>query len=321
MSTLPKFEDLPLRKDGPPYNAWGLYGDDDELGRLNLITPEAVQRGIKAAEHGIVINLNLPLDRQTSHSNARAGLKHTLVALPGQQHLDDELSFNTQCSTQWDGFRHFPYKNWPNQGDLTFYNGQSFESAKDPKQSRNGIHNFADHPITSRAHLLDVPRYLEKNGRPPLVQLDNATPIDPELLTAVAEFQKIEFLPGDICVLRIGHVEAIFALGGDVAAEKQVTKFCGVRKAVEVAKWHWERGIAAVVTDGVAYESSREEDNPIYLHEIFLAGWGMPIGEWFDLRKLAAECDRLNKWTFLFTSMPLNVTGGIASPPNAQAIL
>lgn len=94
-----------------------------------------------------------------------------------------------------------------------------------------------------------------------------------------------------------------------------------MRKAVEVAKWHWERGIAAVVTDGVAYESSREEDNPIYLHEIFLAGWGMPIGEWFDLRRLAAECDRLNKFTFLFTSMPLNVTGGIASPPNAQAIL
>ncbi|CAK7232879.1 hypothetical protein SCUCBS95973_008407 [Sporothrix curviconia] len=301
MTALPKFEDLPLRKDGPPYNAWGLYGDDDELGRLNLITPGAVRRGIQAAEHGIVINLK--------------------VSLPGAQHLDDELSFNTQCSTQWDGFRHFPYKDWPSKGELTFYNGQTFESAKDPKESRNGIHNFANHPITSRAHLLDVPRYLEKNGLPPLVQLDNTTPIDPDLLTAVAAYEGIEFLPGDICILRIGHVEAVFALGGDVAAEQKVTKFCGVRKAVEVAKWHWERGIAAVVTDGVAYESSREEDNPIYLHEIFLAGWGMPIGEWFDLRQLAAECDRLGKWTFLFTSMPLNVTGGIASPPNAQAIL
>ena len=34
------FDDLPLRRPGPPLNAWGLYGDDDELGRLNLITPE-----------------------------------------------------------------------------------------------------------------------------------------------------------------------------------------------------------------------------------------------------------------------------------------
>ncbi|KAL1842358.1 hypothetical protein VTK73DRAFT_3146 [Phialemonium thermophilum] len=317
----PAFEDLPLRKDGPPYNAWGLYGARDELGRLNLITPEAVKRGLQAAEHGIVINLNLPLDKQTSFGN-RIGLTRKIV-LPEkgvQQHLDDELSFNTQCSTQWDGFRHFSYKNWPNQGDLVFYNGQTYEEATDLNVARNGIHNFADHPITSRAHLLDVPRYLAKNGLPPLVHLDNATPIGADLLEACARFEGVQFEPGDICVLRTGHADAFLALD-DLEAQKKVTKYCGVRKALDVAKWHWDKGIAAVVTDGVAYESSREPENPIYLHEIFLAGWGLPIGEWFDLRKLSRECERLNKWTFLFTSMPLNVTGGIASPPNAQAIL
>ena len=55
--TIPAWEDLPIRKDGPPYNAWGLYGPDDELGRLNLITPAVVRRGLASAEHGIVINL------------------------------------------------------------------------------------------------------------------------------------------------------------------------------------------------------------------------------------------------------------------------
>lgn len=60
---------------------------------------------------------------------------------------------------------------------------------------------------------------------------------------------------------------------------------------------------------------------PLSCHEVFLAGWGLPIGELFDLRKLAAECERLNKWTFMFTSMVLNLDGGIGSPPNAQAIL
>jgi hypothetical protein len=57
------------------------------------------------------------------------------------------------------------------------------------------------------------------------------------------------------------------------------------------------------------------------LHEIGLAGWGLPLGEMFDLSELARECERLSKWTFLFTSMPLYVNAGIASPPNAQAIL
>jgi hypothetical protein len=50
------FDELKERP-GPPLNAWGLYGKDDELGRLNLITPEAVKRGRDAIKHGICINL------------------------------------------------------------------------------------------------------------------------------------------------------------------------------------------------------------------------------------------------------------------------
>lgn len=47
----------------------------------------------------------------------------------------------------------------------------------------------------------------------------------------------------------------------------------------------------------------------------------MPMGELFDLRELAVICEREKRYTFFFTSMPLYVNGGIASPPNAQAIL
>ena len=39
---IPSFDDLPLRKGDPPYSAWGLYGDDDELGTLNRLTPDIV---------------------------------------------------------------------------------------------------------------------------------------------------------------------------------------------------------------------------------------------------------------------------------------
>lgn len=51
------FDDLPLQRPGPPLNAWGQFGPDDELGRLNLITPEAVKNGLSAVKHGLVINL------------------------------------------------------------------------------------------------------------------------------------------------------------------------------------------------------------------------------------------------------------------------
>lgn len=61
--------------------------------------------------------------------------------------------------------------------------------------------------------------------------------------------------------------------------------------------------------------------HPLSCHEVFLAGWGLPIGELFDLRKLATECERLGQWTFMLASVAVNMEGGIASPGNAQAIL
>jgi hypothetical protein len=59
MTDQPDFDALPLDKDGPPFNAWGQYGPDDVLGRLNLITPESILRGAKAVRRGICINLKL----------------------------------------------------------------------------------------------------------------------------------------------------------------------------------------------------------------------------------------------------------------------
>ena len=45
---VPDFEDLPLRKGDPPYSAWGLYGDTDELGTLNRLTDERVAAAAKS---------------------------------------------------------------------------------------------------------------------------------------------------------------------------------------------------------------------------------------------------------------------------------
>lgn len=48
------------------------------------------------------------------------------------------------------------------------------------------------------------------------------------------------------------------------------------------------------------------------LHEVMLAGWGMPIGELFDLEELARECKEQKRWSFFLTSEVCNVKGGVA---------
>lgn len=39
----PAFSDLPVQRGGPRGNAWGLWGDGDQLGTLNHLTAERVQ--------------------------------------------------------------------------------------------------------------------------------------------------------------------------------------------------------------------------------------------------------------------------------------
>ncbi|WWC95059.1 hypothetical protein V866_001911 [Kwoniella sp. B9012] len=319
MSLPCSFHELKSRY-GPPYNAWGVYGADDQLGRLNLINEQAVKRGRDSIKHGICVNLNLPLAGQPLNP-ARKGLEHEIIH---RTHCnDDHVSFNTQASTQWDGFRHYPYLNYPEKGSYVYYGGQSNDDARDKSVARNGIHNYAKRPITSRAHLLDIVAYRARRGLPPMSAFDGSTPVTLDILSNCAKESNVIIESGDILIVRTGFTEAFFKLSDEERAQlpnRRVRGYCGVDQSEEVLRWHWENGIAAVASDTAAYENYPSPRSPS-IHEVFLAGWGLPIGELFDLRELAKECERLQQWTFFFSSMVLNIEGGIASPPNAQAIL
>lgn len=90
-----------------------------------------------------------------------------------------------------------------------------------------------------------------------------------------------------------------------------------------MAKWHWDMQFSAVAGDTNAYESWPPEFSSslgLALHEVFLAGWGMPMGEVWNLEDLANQCIRQKRWSFFLTSQTLDIPGGVASPCNAMAI-
>ena len=105
--TLPKFEDLPLDKSGPRGNAWGLFGKNDELGRLNLITPGTVKASASEIREGLRVSLDWSLGLPYNPSFSRKHMKHTLISKVDRCVNDEEITFNTQGSSQWDGFRHY----------------------------------------------------------------------------------------------------------------------------------------------------------------------------------------------------------------------
>lgn len=311
----PPFNFLPFRKDGPPGNAWSLYGSSDQLGSLNLLTPETTIAAAKEVTDGVRVCTDLPLDCMRTPCFGRPPLQHIVKHTAPGGGIDDILTFNAQSSSQWDGFRHYAY-----QEQKLFYNGFSQEMIE--SSTDNGIQVWADNGgIVGRGVLLDYASYAASNNIP--VLHFTYSPITVQTLKKVAESQNVTFRPSDILFVRTGWSKAYSELSvqqcQDLAASS-TPSLIGVDASKDTLQWIWEEGFAAVAGDMPSFEAWPCQNKEWHLHEWLLAGWGMPIGKLFDLEKLAHECQKRRRWTFFFSSVPLRVPGGVASPPNGVAI-
>jgi len=310
------FETLPLDKNGGYYNAWGRFGENDQLGMLNLLTPTTVKAASKEIKEGVRIALDWPLSKPAHPFFGRQVFYHHIHSKSPRTVNDDVLLFNTQCSTQWDGFRHYGY-----QEKKCFYNGVTQEQIM--SSDIIGINVWVENGgIVGRGVLMDYAAWMEKHNIK--VNPLSSTAIKVSHLRQLAEEEKIVFQPGDILFIRSGFTKAYEALTTTEEAnlpQRKDSNLIGVESSLDMAKWIWENQFAAVAGDMPGFEQAPIWDSPVQLHQILLAGWGCPIGEMFYLEELAKECKRLGRNTFFMTSVPLKVLGGVASPPNAVAIL
>ncbi|CAI7676232.1 unnamed protein product [Penicillium pancosmium] len=314
MPTKPTFDSLPLHPDGPPGNAWGLFGDKDQMGMLNLLTSENTAAAAKEIVEGVRVSTDWPLNSMATPCFGRAAFQHTIKNKAPRPVNDDILVLNTQSSSQWDGFRHFGAK------DGSFYNGCSQHDIE--SSTRNGIHVWADNGgIVGRGVLLDYVTWAEAKGKP--VNCFEAQSIPLDDLLEVAASQKTTFRPGDILFIRTGWTRAYEKLTQaecEQLANYAAPPVIGVKSSEAILRWIWETGFAAVAGDQPAFEAYPCQNSDFFLHEWLLAGWGVPIGELFDLERLSRECRQRGRYTFFFSSVPLKVPGGVASPPNGVAI-
>ncbi len=316
---LPEYDELPVRAGAPPGSSWGMWPDGGVLGCLNLLTPERLATAAAGVRRGAVFHLDLELELPSPPLYGRPAFEHVVTDRPTGH--DDELHhWNTQASSQWDGFRHIRH---PEHG---FYEG--------PGEDHHGMHHWARRGIAGRCVLADVARWRASVGRP--LRPDTAAAIEPEDLTATLAAEGVEVMPGDILLIRTGWLTWYRGLDPGTRAELAASRLpesCGLATGEHTARLLWNLHVAAVAADNPALEAwpppwftrSREEraaDAPHtqFLHFSLLPLFGMPIGELFDLDALAEDCAGDGRYDALFTSAPLNVNGGVASPPNALAI-
>lgn len=291
---------------------------------MNLLTPERIKKAHKEnVETGHVVSLNLPLNVPHPPFFDRKPIKHEIHSI-GPGAFDDTYALNTQSSSQWDGFRHFAD---PKTG--YFYNGVfSQEILGDEKEEveatrKLGIDAWARHGIVGRGVLLDIFKWSSEQGKA-------YDPFENHQITAAdiqacAKAHNITFQTGDILLVRTGWVQKYLSLSFSEKEERSKRellehKYAGLSASDEVKDFLHDTYFAAAASDNANFEAWPPPGFEESLHASMLPLWGMPIGELWDLEGLSTKCQELGRWTFLVTSAPGNVPGGVGSPPNALAM-
>ncbi|QZA07135.1 cyclase family protein [Mycolicibacter heraklionensis] len=312
---------------------WGRWGDADELGTLNLITPAKIAQAAALVRHGKVFPLGVDFGSsgpqgafQFRHNpihvmTVDGGDVSTLAQYGPEWHrnivaqqlseffVDNPFRFNDdmivmplQAASQWDALSHVYY-------DDQLYNGFPASSVTSLGAYHCGIDKVDGKGITSRGVLLDVVAHRGAGTFLPL-----GTPITPDELDAVAQAQQVTVEPGDIVVVRTGWWER-FRQTGDGAEP-------GAGLDWRCASWLHERDVAAVAADNLMVEDpvSGVEGTYLPLHMLCLRDMGLMLGEYWDLGALAADCAADGRYEFQLVAPPLRVTGGVGSPVNPIAI-
>jgi kynurenine formamidase len=293
-------------------NNWGRWGEDDEVGTLNLITPEVVKRGAACVRTGASFSLALPLSEDGPQTGAVPGRSNpvrsmtvTNAALPRDESAfrtsDDAVTMGLQAATHWDSLAHVSY-----EGRL--YNGFDASSITEAGASRCGIDKIGT--VAGRGVLIDVAR--AKGAE----RLDPGYAITQDDLDVAERLAATAVSAGDIVLLRTGHVRVL------KEGRKRGYGSPSPGPSMACALWFRERDVAAVATDNFTFEvyPGKLDALAFPVHLLHLVEMGLTQGQNFDLEDLAAACADDGVYEFFLEASPEPFVGGLGSPVNPVAI-
>ena len=170
---------------------WGRWGADDQLGTLNLITPEKRRAAAALVKEGVSVSLAQDADTVQTIDNANP---YQILRRPDRLGSDGlSVMFHGQAHTHLDSMAHHfdfggaAYNGYRPDADVVLKRGHP----------RNGISNVKD-GIFTRGILLDIPRL---KGVP---YLEPGTAITAEDLEAALKAAGLKVMPGDALFIRTG---------------------------------------------------------------------------------------------------------------------
>jgi kynurenine formamidase len=327
-------------RNRPEGSNWGDFGDDDQVGRLNLITAAGRRAAAREIQAGIAFQLSLPLDWPIGNSVADIRESPKLIASPwpgGSLYnrsihpdcvdiaSDDAVLLYTQRSTQWDGFCHWGAlfdADADGVAEPVYYNGY-----------RPGVDVLAPHEGGPCAKALGIENFAQNaiQGRGVLVNLLTACgpqrqAIGYDRFMQILAEQNVTIETGDILCLYTGFVDLIVDAAGHVSRQT-MDGACAVLDSRDsrLLEWIQACGIAAIVADNLGIEdwapgADYGSDHVLLpIHHLCLFKLGIPIGELWYLRELATWLRDNGRSRFFLTAPPLRLTGAVGSPVSPVA--
>ena len=281
---------------------WRRWGDDDQLGTLNLITPAKRAQAARLVHSGRSVSCARALDTVPAPDNLRPVVHHmTGTASEGAGADYIALGPHGYATSHIDGLCHIF------RGDR-LYNGYSAERVTAHGARELGIQSWRD-GVISRGVLLDVPRL---RGA---AWLEPGDAIYPDDLEGCENDAGVRVDEGDVLLVRTGR----WAYRAAKGAWDPHERLAGIQAAC--LPWLRERGVAALGSDGVSdVVPSRVEGARLPIHEVAIPTLGLPLLDNLDFERLGEACAEEGRWEFLLTVAPLVIEGGTASPVNPIAL-
>jgi len=327
-------------KKRPEGSNWAEFGDDDQRGRMNLLTEACRLQALKEARTGRAFCLSHPLDRPGGsvlnafrkppvfHPVMRGDLVYFNLAMeeadPRYTDVgsDEAVMLYTQYSTHWDGFAHKGSlfdANGDGTAEKVFYNGfQIVDRDGRGTQGQLGAINvsvarMAETGVQGRGVMLDLCHHFG----------DERVDVTWERLESVLKVDSVTVEKGDILCIHTGLGELIREANGRL--DSSIRTKCAVLDGYDkrLLEWIADTGIAAIAADNLAVErSSTLGADPrlphrgpgLPLHEHCLFKLGIHLGELWYFTELAAWLRQNGRSRFLLTAPPLRLPGAAGSP-------
>ena len=283
---------------------WGRWGQQDEVGALNLITPEKRRQAAALVREGASISLARDAIKIKTDNSPPFEHKMSGTGLRAEADSSSDIysvQYHGYTQTHLDALCHLFYKG-------KMYNGFSQREVTEKGAAKLSVIKVKN-GIFTRGVLMDLPRLWG------VKYLEGGKAIYPEDLDAWEKKTGLKVGSGDAILIRTGRWARRVAEGEwNVEANS-----AGLHASC--LPWLKKRDVAILGSDlATDVMPSGIDGFKLPVHWVAVIAMGVPILDNCDLEAVGEAAAARKRWEFLLTAAPLAVDGGTGSPINPTAI-